>query len=1165
MDRRRRHAEPECGGRGAAAPVPLAWPAVPDDSHPCYLRFPSVRGDALTFVADDDVWLVASTGGTARRLTADRAPAAFPVLSPDGTRIAFTSQRDGTPEAFVVATDGSDLRRLTYFGDPTTRTIGWDDDRRVLVVSGVGEPFTSRTWAYAISVDGTDATRLPYGPVSAIARGPGRATVLGVNQSLRRGAAWKRYRGGTAAALWIDPLGDSQFVPFLRELAGQLEDPAVVGDRLVFISDHEGVGNVYSVDVAKSAAVHDAKSATGLGGVDLRRHTDHADFYARAASSDGRTVVYQSAGQLFRLDDLARDSVAERIDITLAAPRSGRAPRVLRAGEALGAFAVDHDGRASAVEVRGEVHWLTHAKGPARLLAGGGPARARLPQVAGTGDARRVVVVTDAQGDDALEITAVRGAPPAAPRRVGAGSLGRVLELAVSPDGTRAAVAAHDGRVLLVDLEAATFETIARSDHGDATGLRFSPDSRLLAWSHAGPEPLRQIKLADLATGTERPGDGGRQGRDVTVLDATPLRFVDETPAFSTDGRFLAFLSARTFDPLYDAHVFDLSFVAGTRPYLLTLSSRTPSPFDPELEGRPRPGEGAPPGDKSGGDGGSAAPDADAAAPDAGAAAPDAGGEGTHLDVEGLTDRVVPFPVDAGRFSSLASVDGGFAWLSMPLAGVLGEGRAALDAPAPRASLVRFDLAANHQTVLVDALDGFEVSGDGKTIVVRDGPQLRAVAAGHRAGPTGSGGEADPDVVDVDLGRVRVEIDPPVEWGQMYEEAARLMRDHYWIADMAGVDWDALVARYRPLLDQVATRDDLSEVLWELQGELGSSHAYEMPPPRPLEDERRLGHLGADLARDEQGAWVLRRVLAGESSVLGARSPLRAPAVALEPGDAIVHVDGKRVDARRGPAASLVGAANRPVVLGIRARDGRSREVVVQPLSDERPLRYQAWVAATRAQVHETTGGRVGYLHIPDMMGYGWAELHRDLRAEVARDALVVDVRDNRGGHVSSLVLETIGRTVQAWVTARHRGTDTYPEHALRGPRILLVNEHAGSDGDIVTAAFRQRRLGPVVGTRTWGGVIGIDSRYQLVDGTQVTQPRYAFWFYGLGWDVENHGVDPDVEVRMAPQDWAAGRDPQLERAIELVLAALDEHPAATPPDPATRPDRSIPPLPLRP
>ena len=1091
-------------------------------AEPSYLRFPSIQGDLLAFVADDDLWLAPSAGGTARRLTADHAPASFARLSPTSEWVAYASRRDGPPELFVVATTGGEVRRLSYLADDGTRPIGWTVDGRILFVSAAGEPFRSRTWGYCVAVDGSDLERLDFGPISGLSRGPGGAVVLGVDQSLRRGASWKRYRGGTAAKMWIDTRGDGTFSRYLRELDGQLEDPMFVVDRIAFVSDHEGYANVYS-------ALPD--------GTGLRRHSDHEDFYARAASSDGRAVVYQCAGELYRIGDLSAGSAPVRIEIALGAPRSGRVAQVPRASDVLGEHAPDHDGRASAVEVRGEVHWLTHEKGPARLLGGGRGVRARLPRAVGAGSSAKVIFVTDAEGEDAIEIVPAHGPLPQTPARIGAGALGRVLALAVSPDAAHAAVATHDGRVILVGLGDGELQTLSASEHGDPSGLAFSPDSRFVAWSEAGPDPLRQVKLAEIATGG--------------VVEVTPLRFVDDEPVFSADGTYLAFLSARTFDPLYDAHVFDLSFVAGARPYLVPLSAATPSPFDAELEGRPRhAGARADDGEEKGADG---EHDAD------GDAVPQ-----VQLDSEGLAERVVAFPVSAGRYSALSATHDGFLWLSEPIEGVLGEGRAGPGARPLRASLVRFDLVQRRESHLVDELDDYEVSGDGKTVVVRDGGHLRALPADHRV-ETPSDGEPSPEVVEVDLARIRIEVRPPLEWAQMYDEAARLMRDHFWVDDMAGVDWDAVVARYRPLLDRIATRDDLSELLWEVQGELGTSHAYETPPPRPVDDERRLGHLGADFAADEEGTWRVARILPGESSVLSARSPLLAPGARIAAGDAVIAVDGRPVDPVLGPSASLVGAAEKPVELTVRDASGTTREVVVEPLGDERPLRYQRWVAERREHVHGATDGRIGYLHVPDMVGTGWAELHRDLRVEVAREGLVIDVRDNRGGHTSALVLETLGRTVRAWDVGRHISPMAYPPHAPRGPRVLVVNEQAGSDGDIVTAGFRQLGLGPIVGTRTWGGVIGIDSRYQLVDGTGVTQPRYAFWFTDLGWSVENHGVDPDVEVAVTPEDWAAGRDPQLDRAIALVLEALASARAVSPPDRVTRPSRTPPPLAPRP
>jgi len=621
------------------------------------------------------------------------------------------------------------------------------------------------------------------------------------------------------------------------------------------------------------------------------------------------------------------------------------------------------------------------------------------------------------------------------------------------------------------------------------------------------------------------------------VIAATALRFADTNPVFTVDGKHLAFLSARTFDPIYDEHVFDMSFPAAIRPHLLPLAATTPSPFDPDPDGRPAPTFESP------GDTGAATP-----------ATPE-----VVVDVEGLDQRAVPVPVPAGRYFGLQAARDGLLWLQAPLVGVLGG----TDEDKRQLRLQRYDFRRRRLQTLEDGVDSAAVTGDGRWVVIRDGSSVRLLPADHRV-DSSSDEEAETSV-DVDLGRLRVRIDPAAEWRQMYDEAGRLMRDHFWISDFAGVDWLAVLARYRPLVDRVGSRDDLSELLWEVQGELGTSHAYEMPAERQVDSVHRVGHLGADLVRNAAGEWQIARVVPGESSAPAARSPLVAPGVAVRAGDVIVAVDGRPVDPMLGPAPQLVGAAGGTVELTVR-RDvhGPLRRVVVEPLSDERALRYQAWVADRRAAVHAASGGRVGYLHIPDMMAEGWAQLHRDLHLEVAREALVVDVRDNAGGHVSELVLEKLARSVRGWDIVRHGTPQTYPSNAPRGPLVAITNEWAGSDGDIVTAGFRLFGLGPVVGVRTWGGVIGIDMRYRLVDGTVVTQPRYSFWFEQLGWTVENHGVDPDVEVPIAPQDWATGADPQLDTAVRLALTALETRPAKTPPDPATRPSRAAPTLPPR-
>ncbi|MDQ8701023.1 PDZ domain-containing protein [Streptomyces sp. LHD-70] len=1066
-------------------------------TQPAYLRFPHIQGDLVAFIAEDDVWVAPLDGGRAWRVSADNMPVDHPRISPDGTRVAWTSTRDGAPEVHVAPVDGGPAKRLTYWGSWKTSVRGWTPDGHVLAVTAEGQASLRRSWARAVPLDGGPARTLPHGPVGDLAFGPGGEVLLQSVTMGREAAYWKRYRGGTAGKLWIDRAGEGQFVRVLDELDGNVEYPLWVGERIGFLSDHEGVGAVYS-------ALPD--------GSDLRRHTPLDGFYARHAATDGHRVVYSAAGELWLLDSLDDRTAAapRRLDISLGGQRTDLQPHPVRPERHLGSAAPDHTGRGSAVSVRGAVHWVTHRDGPARTLTAEPGVRARLPRTFRVEGEEHVVWVTDAEGDDALEFSPATGvAPGGSVRRVAAGQLGRVLSLAMAPDGSRAAVASHDGRILLVERASGEVREVDRSEHGEASGLVFSPDSGWLAWSHAGPSPLRQLKLANTA--------------DLTVSDATPLRFCDYAPAFTLDGRHLAFLSERSFDPVYDVHVFDLAFVGACRPHLITLSATTPSPFGPQRHGRPF--ESA---EKSGEvQGGDDAPT-------------------TRIDLDGLADRIVPFPVEAARYSTLRAAKDGLLWLRHPVRGALGANRAGLDDLGPQTALERYDLAQRRIEELHPDADHFSVSGDGKRVLLRSGDQLKVVPSDRRA-PADDDGDSH---ITVDLSRIRQSVDPVAEWRQMFDETGRLMRDHFWRADMGGVDWEAVRARYRPVVDRLATHDDLVDLLYELHGELGTSHAYVSGPGGYGGSDTRQGLLGADISRHEDGSWRVDRVLASETSDPHARSPLAAPGVAVRPGDALLAVDGRPVDPVTGPGPLLVGAAGRPVELTISPSGGGDpRHAVVVPIDDEEPLRYHAWVADRRAYVHEQSQGRLGYLHVPDMQAPGWAQIHRDLRVEVAKEGLIVDVRENRGGHTSQLVVEKLARRIVGWDLPRGQAASSYPLDAPRGPVVAVANEFSGSDGDIVNAAIKALGIGPVVGTRTWGGVVGIDSRYRLVDGTLVTQPKYAIWLEGYGWSVENHGVDPDVEVVTAPQDYASGRDPQLDEAVRMALAALSENPAKRPPE----------------
>ena len=1070
-----------------------------------YLRYPDVRGDLLTVVAADDVWLAPVTGGRAWRLTDDRTPVRNPRFSPDGATVAWTSTRDGHSEVYVVPVEGGTPRRLTWWGNATTTVLGWTADGRVLVASAAREANLRRQVVHAVGLD-LSVERLPFGPAWAVATRADGATVLATVGS-RVPAHWKRYRGGTAPQLWLDRTGAGRdWERLLPEVTASLVDPCWVGDQLVFTSDlaarfpdaADAVADLYALDVDDPAA-------------GPRRVTTHtaAEGYVRDARTDGERVVYSAHGTVHLLPGL--DQPARPVEVTLPGGLAGRLPRQLDPTEGLADLRPDRGADAALVEWRGNAFLLSSRQGPARALAADSGVRVRL--VRPLGDTGSAVLVSDADGEDALHVHRLDGS--AEVRRLAVGELGRVLHLESDPAGAQVAAISSDGAVRVVDVAGGGVRQVGASRRGEATGPAFSPDGRWLVWS----EPLRawgqnRLVLADLRA----------PGSDPVAL--TSGRFDDTSASFTRDGAHLVFLSARTFDPSYDAHVFDLTFSAAVRPVLVPLSATQPAPFGPRVDGwrvSPEP------------------------APDV---APDAGPAEVRIDVAGFEERLVPFPVPSGSYRDLRAARDGVVWVhEAGEESPLGARRAGVAGDPPGDRVEFFSFRSRELVELADRADTVAVSGDGERVVLRAGKAVTVRPVDRAVKPE------DPDHVEVDLSRLRFELDPVAEWRQMFDENARLMRDHYWRADLDGVDWAAVVGRYRPLVERLAGTDDLVDLMWETVGELNTSHAYVNPASPPGDQGRRLGLLGADLSPAE-GGWRIDRILPGESSDPEARSPLRAAGVGAQVGDLVVAVAGRPVDPAAGPAAGLIGTADQPVELTLRSA-GADRRVVVVPLRSEEQLRYHDWVRSRSAYVSEHSGGRLGYVHVPDMMSLGWAQLHRDLHLATEADGLVVDVRYNRGGHTSQLVLERLARRPVGWGVGRHvDGAEPYPALSPRGPVVLVANEHSGSDGDIVNAAAQAMGLGPVVGVRTWGGVIGIDNRFALVDGTKVTQPRYATWLRGKGWDVENHGVDPDIEVVHTPADFDSAADPQLDRAIAVALEQLAGTPAATAPplpDPRVR------------
>lgn len=1054
-----------------------------------YLRHPHICQDLITFVADDDVWLAPSTGGRAWRLSSDRSAPQHPRFSPDGRRVAWAAQRDGRLEVVVAPVDGGEIRRLTWLASGYCQVLGWADDEHVLFASNAGATESREVNVHTVDLD-RRVERLDIGAAGGLALHPDGARALSTFNS-RGPAFWKRYRGGTASRLWLDR-GDGEWQRLLPDEAAGLVDLMWIGDTLCFVSDRgetwPGAGtdqaNLWGLDVLADET--EPRRIT---------HNTPDDGYVRDASSDGTRVVYSCRGDLYLLDSL--DATPQQLPVDLAGvshPIQDLDPSAL-----LTSVAPVGAGHASVVTTRGRAHLLPHIDGPARALVAESGVRAQFAQP--LGDDGSVVMVTDHDGDDGLFVVPADGDP----YRFGTGALGTILHLQAAPDGIHAATISHDGWVRLHDLRARTSRDLHRGQQGEPTGLCFSPDSRHLVWSAptAGEATFNQLLCARV--------DGGE------VRPLTEGRFTDTSPTFTADGQHLAFLSNRTFEPVYDSHSFDLNFASATRPWLVPLRATDPAPFGVSVTGRQPAAK-----DAAGGD----------------AAGPD---PVEVIDVDGFEQRMVPLPVPSGDYRDLAATTAGLVWIHEKSdRGVLAARLAGTDT-REHDILEHFTFATRRLDVLADQVDSYAVSQDHERLVLIADRAVSARPATRKVE------DKDPELVPVDLSRISGTIDLRAEWHQMFDENHRIMRRHFWREDMDGVDWDQVATRYRPLVARVTTHDEFVDLLWETVGELNTSHAYVMPATLPGQDAKSLGQLGVDLTPVDDG-WRIDRILASESSDPGARSPLMGAGVAARPGDVIVAVNGRTCLPPLPPTAHLAGLADKPVELTLR-RDGEDRRVAVVPVQSEEGLRYQDWVASRRARVADRSDGRLGYLHVPDMQARGWAQLHRDLQRATACEGVILDVRYNRGGHTSQLVLERLARRPIAWNVARHyRDVGTYPDMAPRGPVVLVANQFSGSDGDIVNANAQQMGLGPVVGVRTWGGVVGIDGRFTLVDGTAITQPRYSYVFNDRGWSVEGHGVDPDIEVEHAPGDLLADRDHQLDQAVGEALAQLADSPSATPP-----------------
>lgn len=1058
-----------------------------------YLRTPVLSKEHLAFVSRDALWIAPRGGGPAERLTAGEEEVLQPRFSPDGRWLAYASDAEGTAQVFVLPAGGGIPRQLS-----------WEAEACVPVAFRPGGGLVFRTTArghvprceglFEVHLEGGAPRRLPVGRAREIdfLDAEGDRVVLGLNAS--DAALWKRYRGGQAGDLWIGSLSRGELRRLIQMEGGPVQ-PVFAAGRVWFVSDRDGCGNVWSCTPE---------------GEDLRQHTRGREHYVRSLRACGDELVLGRGAEIFVLD--AHTGEERRLEVELRQVAVGLRRSFVTAAESLADYELSADGKALALCVRGKAvsmePWGAAVSGHGRRFG----VRYRLPRWLGC----ELLLVSDEGGEEAVEIH--RPGAIEAAQRVELSGVRRIVDLVPCPVGRSFALSDVAGRLLLVDADSSDApRLLARGEYGPVRDASWSHDGRWLAFVQwvGGEAQGGRLQLYDARTGELAELNDGE----------LPVR----SPSFDPDGRFLYVLSERTFNPVVDSIQLGAVCPDATRLYAFVLRRDGLSPFDPrwperlereekerekKLEGadeeakkRPRPVE---------------------------------------IDLAGLAERLVVFPdVAAGRYSKLRACSGGVLFLDWPRAGLLDLAAEERGGKGPLPRLEHLELSSGKRTEICAEVSDYQLRGEKTLIRTRDG--LRILKTGEEP-PEEPGREGkNPQTGWVDLERARVEIRPQAEWRQMYLEAWRLQRDRFWRRDMGGVDWEAMRDRYLPLLERVATRSELSDVIWELQGELSTSHAYEIGGDWPATSDWPVGLLGAELSWDGEG-YRVDRVLEGDAWRRDAASPLARPGSRVEEGERILAIGGRPLDERHPPGSRMVDQAGRWVELEVVGPEGgERRRVPVRSLATETPLRYRDWVKRNRARTLESSEGRLGYLHVPDMDAAGLSEFFRAFRAECRRPGLIVDVRDNAGGYVSPLVLDCLRRRPIGYERPRHGRWQTWPPDAVRGPVVALCNQYAGSDGDLFCHAFRALGIGTLVGVRTWGGVVGFDVDGALADGTVVTQPEHACWLEGVGWGLENRGVEPDVEVELDPASAGAGLDPQLDRAIEVALELLAESPVEEP------------------
>ncbi len=1028
------------------------------------LRFPATNGKNITFSYAGDLYTVGIDGGVARKITSDIGYEMMPRYSPDGTQIAFTGQYDGNTEVFVIPDAGGEPVRLTYtatlgrddIGDrmgPNNIVMDWTPDGKYITYRSRSQTFNDFTGQlFNVSVDGGMSVAVPL-KNSGFASWSPDGKQLAYNYIFREFRTWKRYEGGMADDLRIF---DSNTKKSYRITDNVHQDIVPMwskdGKSIFYISDRDNVMNIYQYDVATKAT---------------KQITHYTDYDVKFPTISNDYIVYEYDGYIYKYDLVAAKSQKVDIEINndrLYARSQWQDLSGLTRGHSLSA-----DGKNLALIAGGDMFVVPTKEGITRNITNSSGANDKI--VAFSPKSNTLAYVSDKSGEFNIHLYDLESGKDRKLTNIE----GFVLAMKWTPDGKSIVWADKSNKLNITNIETGKTTLIERGAQGVLGDFDISPDSRWIAYTRPSVS-VQRIYIYDTKSGNSSV--------------ATDEWYASYSPRFSRDGRYLLFVSDRTFNPTYSRTEWNHAYTNMAKMYMIPLNESVVSPFGYNPEGL---AEGK------------------------------LSDKPIEIDFEGIFDRVVDIPLRAGNYRIIAALNNRVYYY--------------------RAGAFVYDLATKKES----AIDmGLSLNSDYSKALLSSAGKYAVSSI-----PTGKATLKDP----INLSEVNRLVDYPKEWAQIYDESWRQMRDYFYDKDMHGVDWDMVRGKYSKFIPHIAHRSDLAYVIGDMIGELNVGHAYSQNGLKPEPKRVAMGLLGGNFVQDKSGAFKITRILDGVAWDKNLNSPLRTLGTDIKVGDYILAIDGNDTKDVNDIYKLLQNKANRYVELLVNSKpvmDG-ARKVVVKTIANEAPLYYYSWVQSNIEKVNKATGGRVGYIHIPDMGVEGLNEFMKHYYPQLRKEALIIDDRGNGGGNVSPMITERLLRTATFYTmhTNQKEGS-VNPTGTHIGPKVLLVNEYSASDGDLFPYRFKYNKIGKVIGRRTWGGVVGYSGSVAVVDGGSIVTPSYApYSVDGKEFIIEGWGVEPDIDVENDPYQEFMGNDQQLTRAIEEALKELEAKPTKFTPIPA--------------